>query len=92
MCKYFFNPKVVSLMLLWFCWSILIGISLLQDFQFWCRDVLYQLLNNEFYGSLLVSYLSIYYYILFESFSLETEWQQVTSSLQDLSQYSGRSQ
>ena len=39
------------------------------------------------------TFLISYYYLLFESFSdQEVEWQQVSSSLQDSSQYSSRSQ
>ena len=41
---------------------------------------------------IIIHSLELFTSALADSFSLESEWQQVSSSLQDSSQYSGRSQ
>ena len=41
---------------------------------------------------IIIHFLELFPSALVDSFSLESEWQQVSSSLQDSSQYSGRSQ
>ena len=41
---------------------------------------------------IIIHSLELFTLALAEGFSLESEWQQVSSSLQDSSQYSGRSQ
>ena len=41
---------------------------------------------------IIIHSLELFTSALADGFSLETEWQQVSSSLQDSSQYSGRSQ
>ena len=55
-----------------------------------CKSLMHR---HEFSCSLIIIHsLELFISALADGFSLESEWQQVSSSLQDSSQYSGRSQ
>ena len=81
-------------------WSFILSLSWLADFKAPHLLLDYFILKSDFLFQAIIPNYYYYYYSLIRAFHisvsrwflLESEWQQVASSLQDSSQYSGRSQ